>query len=65
MRIHVEQEPDRVEDAGSAVVRTFSRDEPDRVLASVEEMWRLCTGFFDRLDCGRRTMQYERDEAQL
>jgi Iron-containing redox enzyme len=50
VRIHVDQEPDHVEDAGRALVRDFDEAEASRIVDAAQEMWRLWTGFFDRLD---------------
>jgi len=49
VRIHVEQEPDHVEEANHTVLEGFTAEEDSTVLASAEEMWSLWTGFFDRL----------------
>lgn len=50
VRIHVEQEPDHVEDATRATMRCFTAGERARVLGHAEEMWRLWMGFFDRME---------------
>jgi heme oxygenase-like protein len=50
VRIHVDQEPDHVEDAGRALVRDFDKAEVSRIVDAAEELWRLWAGFFDRLD---------------
>ena len=50
VRIHVEQEPDHVDDAGRTLLRGFSGDEIDRVVRYAESMWQLWTTFFDRLE---------------
>ncbi|MGW7518511.1 TenA family transcriptional regulator [Streptomyces sp. NPDC054796] len=47
--IHVEQEPDHVEEANHAMLEGFGPEEQEAVLASAEEMWTLWTRFFDRL----------------
>ena len=47
--IHVEQEPDHVEEATHVVPDSFSAADESLVLASAEEMWRSWIGFFDRL----------------
>jgi pyrroloquinoline quinone (PQQ) biosynthesis protein C len=47
--IHIEQEPNHVEQASGAVEAGFSEQEIDRIEASAEEMWSLWIGFFDRL----------------
>jgi pyrroloquinoline quinone (PQQ) biosynthesis protein C len=49
VRIHIEQEPDHVEEANHALLSDFNADEEDKVLAAANEMWRLWTAFFDRL----------------
>ena len=47
--IHVEQEPDHVDEANHTMLQRFCPDEEDVVAENAEEMWRLWTGFFDRL----------------
>jgi pyrroloquinoline quinone (PQQ) biosynthesis protein C len=47
--IHVEQEPDHVEEANHALLANFSAREEDAVFTAANEMWRLWTAFFDRL----------------
>ncbi len=47
--IHVEQEPDHVEEANHALLSGFSAAEEDAVLRAANEMWQLWTDFFDRL----------------
>jgi pyrroloquinoline quinone (PQQ) biosynthesis protein C len=47
--IHVQQEPDHVEEANNALFAGFSREEEETVLAAAEDMWRHWTRFFDRL----------------
>jgi pyrroloquinoline quinone (PQQ) biosynthesis protein C len=47
--IHVEQEPDHVEEANHALLANFSAEEEDAVLLAANEMWQLWTAFFDRL----------------
>ncbi|HEX6501162.1 MAG TPA: iron-containing redox enzyme family protein [Micromonosporaceae bacterium] len=47
--IHVEQEPDHVEEANHALLADFSREQEDAVLDAANEMWQLWTAFFDRL----------------
>jgi pyrroloquinoline quinone (PQQ) biosynthesis protein C len=49
VRIHVQQEPDHVEESENTLMQGFTRREAAVVLESAEEMWRLWTGFFDRL----------------
>ncbi len=47
--IHVEQEPDHVEEANHALMADFSADQERAVYDAAEEMWKLWTAFFDRL----------------
>jgi pyrroloquinoline quinone (PQQ) biosynthesis protein C len=47
--IHIEQEPDHVEQATEALDTAFSAHEVAAITASAEEMWRLWIAFFDRL----------------
>lgn len=47
--IHVEQEPDHVEEANHALLTDFSAEQEDAVFHAAEEMWWLWTAFFDRL----------------
>lgn len=47
--IHVEQEPDHVEEADNALTADLSAGQQDAVAAAADEMWRLWTAFFDRL----------------
>jgi pyrroloquinoline quinone (PQQ) biosynthesis protein C len=47
--IHVEQEPDHVEEANHALLADFSPEQELAVLEAADEMWRLWTAFFDRL----------------
>lgn len=47
--IHVEQEPDHVEEANHALMTNFSAEQEDAVIAAADEMWRLWSAFFDRL----------------
>ncbi|HZF10350.1 MAG TPA: iron-containing redox enzyme family protein [Thermoanaerobaculia bacterium] len=47
--IHIQQEPDHVEQASEALEANFSEAEVQAIEASAEEMWSLWTGFFDRL----------------
>lgn len=57
VRIHVEQEPDHVEEANHSLLQNFSPDEEAMILQSAEENWTLWHRFFDRLveeiDLGR------------
>lgn len=50
VRIHVEQEPDHVEEANHATMRAFLPEEEDLIIARAEEMWSLWIAFFDRLE---------------
>jgi len=47
--IHIQQEPDHVEQASEALDAGFSEPEVETIIASAEEMWRLWIAFFDRL----------------
>jgi pyrroloquinoline quinone (PQQ) biosynthesis protein C len=47
--IHVEQEPDHVEEANHALLSAFDADAERRVIDAADDMWRLWTAFFDRL----------------
>lgn len=47
--IHVQQEPDHVEEANHSLMGGFDDAAVSRVVESADEMWRLWTGFFDRL----------------
>lgn len=47
--IHIQQEPDHVEQASEALDSGLSAEEMRQVEASAEEMWRLWIAFFDRL----------------
>jgi pyrroloquinoline quinone (PQQ) biosynthesis protein C len=47
--IHIQQEPDHVEQASGALEAGLSGGEVAEVEASAEEMWRLWIAFFDRL----------------
>ncbi|GGU48395.1 TenA family transcriptional regulator [Streptomyces violascens] len=47
--IHVEQEPDHVEEAGHTLMEGFTEADEDQVVAAADEMWRLWSGFFDQL----------------
>jgi len=47
--IHVQQEPDHVEEANHALLADFSEAEEDAVIEAANEMWQLWTAFFDRL----------------
>ncbi len=49
VRIHVEQEPDHVEEANHALLADFSPEHEQAVLDAANEMWSLWTAFFDRL----------------
>jgi pyrroloquinoline quinone (PQQ) biosynthesis protein C len=47
--IHIEQEPDHVEEANHALMADFSPAQEQAVYDAAERMWRLWTAFFDRL----------------
>ena len=47
--IHIQQEPDHVEEANNALLAGFSAEQEETVLAAAEDMWRRWTAFFDRL----------------
>jgi pyrroloquinoline quinone (PQQ) biosynthesis protein C len=47
--IHIEQEPDHVEEANHALLADFTAEQERQVLEAADEMWRLWTAFFDRL----------------
>ncbi|MEU9663108.1 TenA family transcriptional regulator [Streptomyces chartreusis] len=47
--IHVEQEPDHVEEANHVLLADFSAEQEHAVLEAADEMWQLWTAFFDRL----------------
>jgi pyrroloquinoline quinone (PQQ) biosynthesis protein C len=47
--IHIEQEPDHVEEANHALLADFTAEQEDAVIVAADEMWRLWTAFFDRL----------------
>ncbi|WP_433654881.1 TenA family transcriptional regulator [Nocardia sp. CA-128927] len=47
--IHVQQEPDHVEEADHALLTGMSVEQEDAVLQAADEMWQLWTAFFDRL----------------
>ncbi len=47
--IHVEQEPDHVEEANHALMNDFSAEQEKAVYDAAEKMWKLWTAFFDRL----------------
>ena len=47
--IHVQQEPGHVEEANHALTAGFSSAQEEAVIAAADRMWRLWTGFFDRL----------------
>lgn len=47
--IHVQQEPDHVEEAGHTLLDGFSPDEQAAIIAAAERMWTLWIGFFDGL----------------
>ena len=47
--IHVEQEPDHVEEANHALMADLTPAQEEAVYRAANEMWQLWTGFFDRL----------------
>jgi len=47
--VHIEQEPNHVEQVKEAIVPEFSPEEREKIVASAEEMWSLWIAFFDRL----------------
>ncbi|WP_433556856.1 TenA family transcriptional regulator [Pseudonocardia xinjiangensis] len=47
--IHVQQEPDHVDQANHALLTGMTAEQEDLVLRSADEMWELWTAFFDRL----------------
>ncbi len=47
--IHIEQEPDHVEEANHALLADFTAEQEDAVIVAADEMWRLWMAFFDRL----------------
>ncbi|MBB2914106.1 pyrroloquinoline quinone (PQQ) biosynthesis protein C [Streptosporangium becharense] len=47
--IHVEQEPDHVEEANHTLMADYSPEQAKEVFEAADEMWRLWTRFFDRL----------------
>jgi pyrroloquinoline quinone (PQQ) biosynthesis protein C len=49
VRIHVEQEPDHVEEANHSLLQDFGPEDEAAILKSAEEMWTLWHRFFDRL----------------
>lgn len=50
VKIHVQQEPDHIEEANHATLHRFSETDESQIMSSAEEMWRLWIGFFDRLE---------------
>jgi len=59
--IHIQQEPEHVEQATEALDANFTADEVKSIVASAEEMWRLWIAFFDRL----RTELFAEREAPV
>jgi len=59
--IHIQQEPEHVEQATEALDANFTVDEVKSIVASAEEMWRLWIAFFDRL----RTELFAEREAPV
>ena len=58
--IHIQQEPEHVEQATEALEPDFTADEVRTIVASAEEMWRLWIAFFDRL----RTVMFAASEEK-
>jgi len=56
--IHIEQEPNHVEQASGAVETGFSEGDVDAIEESAEEIWSLWIAFFDRLRA-----EWQRQEA--
>lgn len=50
VKIHVQQEPEHIEEANHATLYRFSEAEESQIMHSAEEMWRLWIAFFDRLE---------------
>jgi len=50
VKIHVQQEPGHVNEAGHTMMCDFSPSEEALVMRSAEEMWGLWIAFFDRLE---------------
>lgn len=50
VNIHVEQEPDHVEEADHTMLGSFNANEESLIIDNAEEMWRLWGAFFDRLE---------------
>jgi len=59
--IHIQQEPEHVEQATEALDTNFTPEEVKSIVASAEEMWRLWIAFFDRL----RAELFAESEAQV
>jgi pyrroloquinoline quinone (PQQ) biosynthesis protein C len=49
VNIHVQQEPDHVEEANHALLADFGAEQERAVLAGADTMWQLWTAFLDRL----------------
>lgn len=49
VEIHVQQEPDHVDEANNALFAGFSREEDETVLGAADDMWGHWARFFDRL----------------
>ncbi len=47
--IHIQQEPDHVDQANEALEVGFNAEEVDQIVVSAEEMWTLWIAFFNRL----------------
>jgi pyrroloquinoline quinone (PQQ) biosynthesis protein C len=61
--IHIQQEPDHVEQANEALEAGFSDREVEQIVASAEEMWQLWIAFFDRLREGLFGAEVPQTEA--
>lgn len=59
--IHIQQEPEHVEQASEALDLNFTPDEVKTIVAGAEEMWRLWIAFFDRL----RAVMFAETEAPV
>jgi pyrroloquinoline quinone (PQQ) biosynthesis protein C len=59
--IHIQQEPEHVEQASEALDLNFTPQETEAIVASAEEMWSLWIAFFDRL----RAVMFAESEAPV
>jgi len=50
VNIHLEQEPDHVYEATAATAQGFTPIEEEQIISHAEEMWRLWSAFFDRIE---------------